>query len=311
MEILRRYSGLIEQISIDEAFLDISDIPRSGVEVAQDIQQTIRRELDLPCSIGIASNKLVAKIATDTGKAGNRGPIPPCAILEVPAGGEAAFLAPLPVRALWGVGPKSAARFQSLGIHTIGDLAKDPELTLVKLFGKYGYDLSRHARGIDTSPLEPEHEIKSISQEVTFDRDVSDVKVLEKVIREQSEQVAFRLRKNNMTAATVRLKIRWPDFSTQSRQLTLPQPTSQDAVIIKAALELLGAIWTGTRKVRLIGVGVSNLQTETWQLSLRDTPDEKEHRLLAAMDELKGRFGKRIVQRGTDLKDKNRKGEDP
>jgi len=311
MEIIKRYSGLIEQISIDEAFLDISDIPRPGVEIAREIQQVIRQELDLPCSLGIASNKLVAKIATDAGKEGHRGTTSPCAVTEVPLGGEAAFLAPLPVRALWGVGPKSAARFQSLGIHTIGDLAREPELNLVKLFGKYGYDLSRHARGIDNSPLEPEHDIKSISQEVTFDRDVGDAKVLDRVLREQAEQVAFRLRKNNLTALTVRIKIRWPDFSTQSRQLSLPQPTSQDAVIVKAALGLLESIWDGTRKVRLLGVGVSGLRSETWQLSLWDTPDEKERRLLAAVDELKGRFGKRIVQRGTALEKKDLKEKDP
>lgn len=304
MEITGRFSGLIEQVSIDEAFLDVSDMPRTGVEVARELQQAIRQELDLPCSLGIASNKLVAKIATDVGKAGHRSPTPPCSILEVPAGDEAAFLAPLPVRALWGVGPKSAARFESLGIHTIGDLANEPEINLVKMFGKYGYDLSRHARGIDNSPIEPEHDVKSISQETTFDRDVDDRDRLMQVMRDQAENVAYRLRKHGMTAVTVRVKVRWPDFSTQSRQMTLPQATSQDMVIAKAAHSLFDSLWDGQRKVRLIGVGVSGLQSEIWQPSLWDNPDDKERRLLAAVDELKGRYGRKIVQRGISLHNK-------
>ena len=311
MSILGRYSGLIEQVSIDEAFLDVSDLARPGVEIAQDIQQAIRQELDLPCSLGIASNKLVAKIATDAGKAGHRGITPPCAILEVPAGGEADFLAPMPVQALWGVGPKTATRLKSLGIHTIGDLARDPEQKLVKLFGKYGHDISRHARGVDNSPIEPEHDIKSISQETTFDRDIADAVRLHQVLRNQSEKVAFRLRSKNLTATTVRIKVRWPDFSTQSRQLTLPQATNQDTVIAHGALTLFDSLWNGKIKVRLIGVGVSGLQPEIWQPSLWDTPNDKERRLLAAMDELKDRYGRKIVQRGGALKPKNTQDDDP
>ncbi|MHB8856212.1 MAG: DNA polymerase IV [Bellilinea sp.] len=311
MAILGRYSGLIEQVSIDEAFLDVSDLARPGVEIARDIQQAIRQELDLPCSLGIASNKLVAKIATDAGKAGHRGVTPPCAILEVPAGGEADFLAPMPVQALWGVGPKTAERLKSLGIHTIGDLARQPEQNLEKLFGKYGHDISRHARGVDNSPIEPEHDIKSISQETTFDHDIADAVRLHQVLRNQSEQVAFRLRSKNLTALTVRIKVRWPDFSTQSRQLTLPQATNQDTVIAHGALTLFDSLWDGKIKVRLIGVGVSGLQPEIWQPSLWDTPNDKERRLLAAMDELKDRYGRKIVQRGAALKPKNKQNDDP
>jgi len=311
MTILGRYSGLIEQVSIDEAFLDVSDLARPGVEIARDIQQVIRQELDLPCSLGIASNKLVAKIATDAGKAGHRGITPPCAILEVPAGGEADFLAPMPVQALWGVGPKTAARLKSQGIHTIGDLARQPEHNLEKLFGKYGHDISRHARGVDNSPIEPEHDIKSISQETTFDRDIADAVKLHQVLRNQSEKVAFRLRSKNLTATTVRIKVRWPDFSTQSRQLTLPQATNQDTVITHGALTLFDSLWDGKIKVRLIGVGVGGLQSEIWQPSLWDTPNDKERRLLAAMDELKDRYGRKIVQRGAALKPKNQQDDDP
>ena len=301
MAILAGYTGLLEQISIDEAFLDVTDMQRPGLEIAKDIQDAIRRELNLPCSLGIASNKLVAKIATDTGKAGHSGSTPPCAILEVPHGKEAEFLAPLPVRMLWGVGSKTATRLEGLGIHSIGDLAREPEQNLVQLFGKYGHDLSLHARGIDNSPIEPEHEIKSISQEVTFERDVVDRKQLLEVLRDQAEKVAYRLRQKGMTAVTVRIKVRWPDFSTQTRQLTLPQATNQDQVINRAAQVLFESLWDGKRKVRLIGVGVSGLQAESWQLSLWDSPTDRERRLLAAVDDLKARYGRKIVQRGSAL----------
>jgi len=311
MAILGRYSGLIEQVSIDEAFLDVSDLPKPGVEIAQELQKVIRRELDLPCSLGIASNKLVAKIATDAGKAGHRGVTPPCAILEVPAGNEAAFLAPMKVQALWGVGPKTAERLNRLGIHTIGDLANEPEQNLSKLFGKYGQDLARRARGIDNSPLEPEHDVKSISQEITFDRDIADAAKLTQVLRNQAEKVAFQLRTHNLTATTVRIKVRWPDFSTHTRQLSLPQPTNHDTVIATGALDLFASVWDGKRKVRLIGVGVSGLQSGIWQPSLWDTPNDRERRLLAALDELKDRFGRKIVQRGEALTTKKKPGQDP
>ncbi|HAL17742.1 MAG TPA: hypothetical protein DCP32_13660 [Anaerolineaceae bacterium] len=217
----------------------------------------------------------------------------------------------MPVQALWGVGPKTAARLKSLGIHTIGDLARDPEQKLVKLFGKYGHDISRHARGVDNSPIEPEHDIKSISQETTFDRDIADAVRLHQVLRNQSEKVAFRLRSKNLTATTVRIKVRWPDFLTQSRQLTLPRATNQDTVIAHGALTLFDSLWDGKIKVRLIGVGVSGLQPEIWQPSLWDTPNDKERRLLAAMDELKDRYGRKIVQRGAALKPKNTQDDDP
>jgi DNA polymerase-4 len=311
MDILGRYSGVIEQVSIDEAFVDVSDLPQSGVEIARGIQNAIRQELNLPCSIGIASNKLVAKIATDAGKAGHRGITPPCAILEVPSGGEADFLAPLKVEALWGVGPKTAERLNNLGIRTIGDLAREPEENLTRLFGKYGRDLARHARGISNSLIEPEHDIKSISQETTFDRDIADGERLRQVLRDQAEKVAFRLRSKNMTALTIRIKVRWPDFTTLSRQFTLPQPTNQDTVIARGAVDLFESLWDGKRKVRLIGVGVSGLKSEVWQPSLWDNPDDKERRLLAAMDELKGRFGRKIVQRGSSIRPHKNSDDDP
>src|SRR5262249_1567003 len=154
-----------EQISIDEAFLDVTAQETPGEVLARHLQQTIRDELGLPCSLGVASNKLVAKIATDVGKAGARTGSAPNALCVVPPGTEAAFLAPLHVRALWGVGPRTAERLATLGIHTIGDLARCQTRDLVQHFGKHGVDLARHAQGRDERPIQLVHEAKSLSKE--------------------------------------------------------------------------------------------------------------------------------------------------
>ncbi|HEU0047051.1 MAG TPA: DNA polymerase IV, partial [Nitrososphaera sp.] len=181
MDVLHNVTGLVEQISIDEAFLDISDIQNKPEHIARGLQTRIRDELQLPCSIGIASNKMVAKIATEVGKALALKQIkaqglvePPNAVTVVGFGEEAAFLNPLPADMLWGVGPKTSARLTELGIHTIGELAKWPESEMLHLFGENGRELSRHARGMDDRPIETERETKSISQENTFSRDVRD-----------------------------------------------------------------------------------------------------------------------------------------
>ncbi len=229
---------LVEQISIDEAFLDISDIQQEPERFGRGLQTRIRDELHLPCSIGIASNKLMAKLATEVGKALALQKIkaeglvePPNAVTVVRFGEEAAFLDPLPADMLWGVGPKTSARLSELGIHTIGDIASWPECELIRLFGENGRDLARHAKGIDDRPVVTEHETKSISQEITFSKDVRDDKVLEKTVREQSAEVARQLRRNNLAGKTIKLKIRWPDFTTLTRQTTLNDPTDQDDVI--------------------------------------------------------------------------------
>ncbi len=298
MDILHQWTPLVEQLSIDEAFLDLSDLPQDGRTLAERLQGEVREKTGLPCSIGVATNKLVAKIATDTGKARHRGADYPRSILEVPAGEEAAFLAPLPVSAMWGVGPKTAERLEHMGIHTVGEIARLSEIELVKLFGRNGLDLQRHARGIDERPVETEHEVKSISQEVTFERDVSRAERLYATLAEMSTKVAYKLRQDGLLARTVRIKIRWSDFSTHTRQLTLPEPADQDSVIEAAARHLFDQIWKRGTPVRLLGVGASGLVTGVRQLSLWDTPNEKERRLLEAVDALRARYGREIVRRG-------------
>ncbi len=298
MEILGEQTAMIEQISIDEAFLDLTDLPQPGEELARGLQTAIRTRLGLPCSLGVASNPLMAKIANDYGKARHRGEGTPCAITVVPPGQEAAFLAPLAVDALWGVGPKTAAQLQSMGIRTIGDLAATPEGYLTRHFGVNGHDLWLRARGIDERPIATEHAVKSISQEITFDRDVSSGVRLRQTLREMSENVAFRLRADSLCAGTVRLKLRWADFTTPTRQVSLEQPSDQDGVIYTAALGLFDGLWEPGRPVRLLGVGASRLTPTAHQLGLWDTPDQKERRLLEALDSLREKFGERVVKRG-------------
>lgn len=299
MERIYALTAQVEQVSIDEAFIDLSDLPDTPRDLACRLQAAIRDDLSLPCSIGAATNKLLAKMANDVGKASRRGTEPPRAVTVVPPGEEANFLAPLPVGALWGVGPKTAARLNDLGLHTVGDLARAKEASLVRLFGKNGADLYRRAQGIDDSPIITSRAARSISQEVTFDRDVARRESLITTLRRLSEGVGRRLRSEPVIGATVKIKLRWSDFTTFTRQVTLPQPTDQDNVIYDAALQLFEQAWDGERPIRLLGVGVSGLMPPQRQLTLWDTPIEKEHRLLEALDKLRERYGGDIIHRGS------------
>lgn len=301
MERLRDLTALVEPLSIDEAFLDVSDLSDAGEQIARGIQRRIRDELGLPCSLGVATNKLVAKIATDVGKAAARGGNPPNAITVVPPGGEAQFLAPLPIEALWGVGPKTAAKLHELGVETIGELARQPEKELGARYGSIGHDFWERSHGMDDSPVEVEREVKSVSQEETFARDQRDGDSLRRTLRSQAEAVAVRLRQEERLGSTVRLKLRWPDFTTVSRQCTLPQPTDQDQEIYQAALALFEKAWRNGRAVRLVGVGVSRLTTAVRQLSLWEADSEKGRRLNAAIDLIRERFGENVIERASTL----------
>ena len=305
MDILQHATGLIEQISIDEAFLDISDIQEKPEQLARGLQAHIRDELQLPCSIGIASNKMVAKIATEVGKAIALKRIkaqglaePPNAVTVVGYGEEAAFLTPLPADMLWGVGPKTSKRLSELGIHTIGDLAKWPESEMLRLFGENGRELARHSKGIDERPIETERETKSISQEITFSRDVRDDKLLQKTLVDMSAEVAKQLRRNNLAGKTIKLKMRWPDFTTLTRQTTLNNPTDQEAEIAQAALTLLKSVRKPNQAVRLIGVGVSGLGAPIRQLGLWDVESDKSRKLQEAVDILQEKYGKDVIHKG-------------
>lgn len=299
MDHLHRWSGLVEQISIDEAFLDVTDLPEPVGEIASRLQAEIRSEEQLPCSIGCATNKLVAKIATDVGKSKHRGITPPCAICVVSAGMEAEFLAPLDVRAMWGVGPKTEARFAEIGILTIGDLAARGESELTRLLGKLGRELYDRCRGIDHRPVSATApEARSISQEVTFSKDQVDAQYLRDVLESLAEKVGNQIRRQGLAGGCVKLKIRWSDFTTITRQTTLTQPTDQGADIFRAALELYEKNWKPGSPVRLIGVGMTKIGPMIQQLELWGTAAEKQRRLQQTIDSLEERFGSQIISRG-------------
>ena len=296
---VQELTPMVEQISIDEAFLDVSDLPEPLEAIARRLQTRIWEELGLPCSLGGATNKLVAKIANDVGKSRAGKGDYPNAITIVPPGEEAAFLAPLPVRALWGVGPKTEEKLHALGIFTIGELAAYPEQTLARLFGQHGRDLARRARGVDNRPVVSERgRAKSISKETTFARDVSDARKLHKTLEKLAAGVARSLRRKKLLARTVKLKLRLSDFTTLTRQTTLAAPTDDETVIINAAIALFDRLWRAGQPVRLVGMGVSNLQEGLVQLSLWDEQDDRARRLQEAVDALQARFGPDAIHRG-------------
>ncbi|OQA22159.1 MAG: DNA polymerase IV [Chloroflexi bacterium ADurb.Bin360] len=294
-------SHLVEQISIDEAFLDVSDLRAAAETLAYELQATIWDDLHLPCSIGVATNKLVAKIANNVGKSRATGTGAPMAITVVPPGEEAAFLAPLPITELWGVGPKTAVQLTALGILTIGDLARLPAADLLQHFGEHGRDLAQRACGEDDRPVMIEHEVKSVSHETTFEVDVTDGELLRRTLRHLAEGVGRRMRQTGIQGNTVRLKLRWADYTTITRQVALEEPTDLDAEISAAVVMLFDKAWSGERPVRLIGVGVSGLREPVQQLGLWETSSDKGRKLQETLDAVRERFGSDAVKRASDL----------
>jgi DNA polymerase-4 len=304
---LHNTTPLVEQISIDEAFMDVTGLPGAGADLARRIQAAINAEMGLPCSFGVAANKLVAKIANTIGKDSATGDGPPNAITVVPPGEEAAFMAPLPVRELWGIGPKTAEKLAGFGVHTIGDVAGLPPGFLAQRFGKTGAELALRAQGIDDRPVVTEHDARSISKETTFTRDVTDGDVLRHTLRQLADDVGRRLRGEGLRGGTVRLKLRWADFTTFTRQTAVSPPVDQDGAIYAAALRLFEQAWPPGQPVRLIGVGVAGLQAQPVQLSLWDTPaPQDDRRLLETLDKLRDRFGGDIIRRASDLEQGDR-----
>jgi nucleotidyltransferase/DNA polymerase involved in DNA repair len=250
MSLLREYTPRVEQVSIDEAYVEIPP-ERDAALIAREIQSRIKTEIGLDCTIAVASNKLVAKVACNTVK--------PHGLVVVSEGTERDFLAPLPIDKLPGAGKVTRTKLARWNVKTIGDLARMPVAELRAEFGKTGVYLSEGARGRDDSPIVTAWKAKSISEENTFDRDTRDPKQLVKFLEEMSVGVAHDLRKGGFVARTVVLKLRYADFTTITRQTTLRAPIDDAGQIRKLAVELLRQHWERKRAVRLIGVGAHNL----------------------------------------------------
>ncbi|MBM3473367.1 MAG: DNA polymerase IV [Armatimonadetes bacterium] len=305
MGILRDVTPLVEPISLDEAFLDVTGSQTlfgDAIQIARGLKQRIRDELQLTGSVGIAVNKLLAKLASDLEK--------PDGFVVVPEGREAEFIASLPISKLWGVGPATAARLEAVGLTTIGQIAQCPPSLLEARLGNQAAGLQQLARGIDDRPVVPDQEAKSISAETTFAEDTDDVEFLHRVLLELADEVGERLRKAQRMARTVSLKLRFPDFKTISRDATLPEPTIAGLVIYDEAKRLLVRANLRRRKVRLIGVGVTNL-TDERQLGLFDEGPQRAERTEQAMDRLRERFGRDAIRRAALLKGRPKPPGDP
>lgn len=300
MAMLRTITPQVEPISIDEAFLDITgtELLHGPPEaLAHKLHDQVRAEFGLPCSIGVATNKLVAKIATEQAKPDN--------VRIVPPGEEAVFLAPLPVRALWGVGPKTAAVLKAMRIEMIGQIVSAGSEALARQLGRRAADdLIRRAKGIDASPVVVEHEARQISQETTFARDVRDETQLRSTLLQLSEGVGRQLRGDDLGARTIAVKLRYGDFSTFTRQTTLPQAVDLDQAIFNAAWALFEANWD-RRPIRLLGVAARQLGPMAQQLDLFAPHDERPDRLIQAVDEIRDRFGRGALKRASTLREED------
>src|SRR5438309_5567477 len=292
-KILHRYSPVIEPIALDEAYLDISGqeaLMGQPDSVAVRLRDEVKERCGLDLSIGVASCKLVAKVASELRK--------PRGLVVVQPGHEAAFLAALPLARLPGCGPATALRLERGGVRTVGELAALPDPLLGELFGQYGRLLGAHARGIDPSPVLPPGDPKSISREVTFDRDVSDPVRVREAALALLQDVGQSLRSHRLSARTIVLKIRYQPFDTQSRQATLPYPTDRDDQLAAALRQLLETQLDPSRPVRLIGAGVSNLEQGATQLNLLESRSSRLAMLDEQLDELRGRYGDHVIARG-------------
>jgi len=263
MEILHQTSPQVEQISIDEAYLDLTDQVTAweeAAEIARHLQEQVKEEVGLSASLGVAANKLVAKVASDHRKPGG--------LTVVRPGEEAPFLAPLSVRALWGVGPVRERKLAAMGVTTVGKLARFPEEEMCAHFGRHGVEMIRQAQGIDERLVITEHEWKSVSQETTFVHDIRDAEALRKQLWQLSQGVARRLRRAELAAGTVAIKLRYADFTTLTRQMRLAVPTNDEREIYRAALVLLDRTWQRGRPVRLLGIAGRQLSPPAGQLPL-------------------------------------------
>ncbi|MGE5189556.1 MAG: DNA polymerase IV [Gemmatimonadota bacterium] len=315
--IFRRFTPLVEPVSIDEAFLDVTASVRlfgTPEEIARAIKAAVRSETGLTVSAGVAPSKLVAKIASDMRK--------PDGLTVVPRGRVTEFLAPLPVGKLWGVGPVTREALRAMGVATIGELSRVPETILEAQFGESGLHLHRLANGIDDREVETERGAKSIGHEDTYDEDIRDPAAIRREVLGLADRVAARLRRHAVRGKTVTLKVRYADFTAVTRAVTLSRATDDCGEIYRSAVSLLAKTRAGRQPVRLLGISVSRLaadgecRPETWGQvplfggegrggagevpSVRAAADAtRVAKLNAAVDRIREKFGKRGIRPAT------------
>ena len=296
--VFREVTPVVQGLSLDEAFLDVTQsvaLFGDAVAIARRIKGRIRETTGLSASVGVAPNKLVAKIASDLGK--------PDGLVVVPADRVRETLDPLSIRRLPGLGRKTGARVEAAGIHTLAELRTASDSRLRPLFGRYTQRVRDRASGLDERAVYPDHDEKSISAEDTFERDIADPRLLRTLLAQLADRACARMRSRHLMAGCVGIKIRRADFATYSRQRTVAPPTHDGRTIASVANELL-ARWMAQNpgeKLRLLGVVLSDLSTAL-QLGLFEDSSPHTTRLDAALDEARARFGSRALRRGNTIK---------
>jgi DNA polymerase IV len=293
MDMLLKFTDTLEQVSIDEAFLDVTGSRQlfgDGAEIAKKIKFRIRQELGLTASVGVAANKFIAKVASDLKK--------PDGLVIVEPGQEKEFLAPLPVGRLWGVGPKTEAGLKRIGLERIGQIADLPHSEITARLGKSGAHLWQLAQGIDDRPVFSEEGFQSIGHEITFDHDTADPELLHATLLDLAGRVAQRLRTNKARARTITIKFREADFSTFTRRTTLNNPVNTVEAIFPVAQKLMKTLLREGVLVRLIGVYAGNLEIDAGgkQMSFMN-PVPKDQKLASALDSIVERFGGKAITR--------------
>jgi DNA polymerase-4 len=302
-EILNRFSPLVEMASIDEAYLDMTGTERllgPPLRAAHLLHEAVRAGTNLACSIGIATSRLVAKVTSDQAK--------PNGVMWILPGAEAAFLAPLDVRKIPGVGKVTEKNLHALGIRKVGDLAKLDETWLESRFGKWGLALAGKARGLDAggwfdTAVGEDTDPKSISHEHTFGEDTADVEQLESTLARLSEMVGRRLREHGLHARTIQLKLRYTDFTTITRAHSIERPTQLDIELYDEVRELFRRNWKRGQAVRLLGVHASGFDAAVEQMDLlEDAAHERWRQAMSAADRLRDRFGESAVSLASGMK---------
>lgn len=301
-QIYESFSPLVEPLSLDECFMDLTGMellyPGGVEDIARKIKERIKKEIKITVSVGVSHNKFLAKLASDLKK--------PDGLVVIKPGEEIDLLAPMPVTRLWGVGAATARILKGIRVETVADVRALDITTLERLLGKYGTELFNLAWGKDDRPVVPDREAKSVGNENTFLQDIWSQESIEVELFSLAEKVGWRLRRAGLSGRTVTVKIRYSSFNTITRSLTLPTPINLDEMIYETAKKIMDKVPI-KEGVRLLGITVSHLSEGCNQLDLFNEVNEKREKVTAVLDKLKGRFGHSIIMRGKLLEQRKNK----